>query len=80
MREADAWRLERAESLDLFLVWRSLGAESITLSELLTLPGWLVRDFQKLGVRYQRARDRKKRREQGAHVSTGGKRGKPKRR
>lgn len=63
MRRAEQWRLERNESFDLFLTWRSMGGQPPTLGELLEMPSWMVRDFQKLNARLQKARQRKKRRE-----------------
>jgi len=64
MRLAEQWRLERDESLDLFLTWRSMGGEPPTLGELLELPSWMIRDFQKLSARLHRARQRKKQRDE----------------
>lgn len=68
MAKATAWKLENPDSLDLFLTWRSMGAQPPSLSELLTLPGWLIRDFQRLSARYYRAKERKREREKGSDV------------
>lgn len=57
---AERWRLEQPDSLDLFLTWRSMGAQPPTLGELLALPSWIVRDFQKLSVRFYKAKERKR--------------------
>lgn len=64
MRQAARWRLERDESLDLFLTWRSMGGQPPTLGELLDMPSWMIRDFQKLSARLHKAKQRKKKRDE----------------
>jgi hypothetical protein len=70
MVRATQWRLERKESLDLFLLWRSMGGQPPTLGELLQMPSWIVRDFSKLNERLQKAKARKKNRGEAANVPT----------
>lgn len=65
MLHAEQWRLEREESLDLYLTWRSMGAQPPSLLELLSLPSAIMRDFQKLGARYYEAKTRKREMEKG---------------
>jgi hypothetical protein len=65
MRRAEREGLIRGESLDLFLMWRSLGGlnQGISLTELLEVPGWIIQDFVWLLGQQRKARKRKKRRD-----------------
>lgn len=71
MNAADNWRLEHEDSLDLFLIWRSMGGQPPSLAELMTLPSSRVRDFQKLGVRFYKAKERKRQREKEEKEGSG---------
>lgn len=83
MRRAEQEGLIRSESLDLFLMWRSLGGlnQGVGLAELLELPGWLVQDFVWLlgqqGKARKRKRARDKMKDEASHVPTGSRSGKP---
>lgn len=77
MRQAEREGLIRSESLDLFLMWRSLGGmnQGITLTELLTVEGWIIKDFVWLLGQQGKARKRQKNRKkvQAADAKASGK-------
>lgn len=81
MRRAEREGLIRSESLELYLMWRSLGGmnRGVSLTELLTLDGATITDFVWLSTQQYKARKRKKQRDKAEKGLGGDKTGRNRR-